>query len=263
MSAIDRGRLRYGGPTSARPWSSNSHCRSRMKPTAVRRRGRTAPGTSRSFESPGAASPISSSGGSARRNQPLAAGRLDGDQPWFVPGCSHLLFHSTRDGDHGVFERDVNQAGRARRVSPSDEGTAFVTPFPSPDGRNIVFASAVSGVSQIYAMSRDGTNRQQLTFADEPSFFPAWAPHGDDVLFVRGNPSRATSRFGPDATSASLHKASNKLATTRRVGSFSSNDPGRSSRRATRGFQYPAFQRWPPRGVGWGEAGKRYWIREP
>ena len=128
-------------------------------------------------------------------NQPLAAGRLDGDQPWFMPGCSHLLFHSTRDGDHGVFERDVNQAGRARRVSPSDEGTAFVTPFPSPDGRYIVFASAVSGISQIFAMSRDGTNRQQLTFAAEPSFFPAWAPHGDDVLFVRGDPFRSTSRL--------------------------------------------------------------------
>ena len=70
-----------------------------------------------------------------------------------------------------------------------------MTPFPSPDGRYIVFASAVSGISQIFAMSRDGTNRQQLTFAAEPSFFPAWAPHGDDVLFVRGDPFRATSRL--------------------------------------------------------------------
>ena len=55
------------GPPRQGPGRTASHCRSRMKPTAVRRRGRTAPGTSRSFESPGAASPISSSGGSARR----------------------------------------------------------------------------------------------------------------------------------------------------------------------------------------------------
>ena len=37
-------------------------------------------------------------------NQPLATGRLDGDQPWFMPMATRLIFHSTRDGDHGVFE---------------------------------------------------------------------------------------------------------------------------------------------------------------
>jgi Tol biopolymer transport system component len=128
-------------------------------------------------------------------NQPLATGRLDGDQPWFVPMASHLIFHSTRDGDHGVFERNVDQAAKARRLSPADERTPFVTPFPSPDGRHIVFASAASGVSQICVMSRDGTNHQQLTFGSEPSCFPAWAPHGDEVLFVRGDPFRSTGQL--------------------------------------------------------------------
>jgi len=128
-------------------------------------------------------------------NQPLATGRLDGDQPWFMPKAARLVFHSTRDGNHGVFVRDVDQAAKARRLAPTDEATPFVTPFPSPDGRHIVFASAVTGTSQIYVMESDGTNRQQLTVDAEPSCFPAWAPHGDEVLFVRGDPIRATGRL--------------------------------------------------------------------
>ena len=123
-------------------------------------------------------------------NQPLATGRLGGDQPWFMPKAMRMIFHSTRDGDHGIFEREVDQAAQARRLAPTDEATPFVTPFPSPDGRHIVFASAATGVSQICVMRSDGTERQQLTFASAPSRFPAWAPHGDDVVFVRSDPDR-------------------------------------------------------------------------
>jgi len=129
-------------------------------------------------------------------NQPLATGRLDGDQPWFMPQAQRLVFHSTRDGDHGIFERDVNRAAtQARRLASSDESTPLVTPFPSPDGRHIVFASAATGVSQIYLMRGDGTGRQQLTFGSEPSFSPAWAPQGDDVVCVRAAPSRRIGRL--------------------------------------------------------------------
>ncbi|MEO8080772.1 MAG: hypothetical protein ABI641_09595, partial [Caldimonas sp.] len=93
--------------------------------------------------------------------QPLATGRLDGDQPWFMPTAARLVFHSTRDGDHGVFVREVDQAAKARRLAPADEATPYVTPFPSTDGEHIVFASAASGVSQIHVMRSDGTGRQQ------------------------------------------------------------------------------------------------------
>ena len=123
-------------------------------------------------------------------NQPLATGRSDGDQPWFMPGAGTLVFHSVRDGDHGMFERDVDGPAPARRLAPTDEATAFVTPFPSPDGRHVVFASAATGVSQIYVMAIDGSDRQQLTFDPQPACFPAWAPHGDDIVFARGEPQR-------------------------------------------------------------------------
>ena len=128
-------------------------------------------------------------------NGQLATGRLDGDQPWFMPMAEQLVFHSTREGDHGLFERNVNRDAKARRISATDEATPLLTPHPAPDGRHIVFASATTGVSQIYVMGIDGSNRQQLTFGNEPSYFPAWAPHGDDVLFVKGDPFRTTTRL--------------------------------------------------------------------
>jgi Tol biopolymer transport system component len=128
-------------------------------------------------------------------NQPLATGRLDGDQPWFMPQARCLVFHSVRDGDHGLFERDVNVLAKAKRLSSGDEGTRLVTPFPSPDGRHIAFASAVSGTSQIWVMRRDGTDRQQLTTGSEPACFPAWAPNADEVLYVRGEPLGSTGQL--------------------------------------------------------------------
>jgi len=147
------------------------------------------------FRAVGAGKPHLFLGRLGETNGQLATGRLDGDQPWFMPKAQHLVFHSTREGDHGLFERDVNRDAKARRISATDEATPFVTPYPSPDGCHIVFASAATGVSQIYVMDIDGSNRQQLTFGNEPSYFPAWAPLGDDVLFVKGDPFRSTSQL--------------------------------------------------------------------
>lgn len=130
-------------------------------------------------------------------HQPLATGRADGDQPWFLPSAERLVFHSRRDGDDGIFERDVNRETSARRLGSGDEATPFVTPFPSPDGRYIAFASRASGVSQIHVMGIDGTGRQQLTFGEQPACFPAWSPHGREIVFVEGDPfaARPTGRL--------------------------------------------------------------------
>ncbi|HSC64239.1 MAG TPA: hypothetical protein VLD35_11420 [Caldimonas sp.] len=123
--------------------------------------------------------------------QPLTINRDFGDQPWFVPDTHRLVFHSRRSGDDRVFEQEARHGAAARPVSDRDELTPCVTPFPSPDGKHIVFASAVSGESQIWAMRIDGSNRQQLTFGSIASSFPAWSPTGDDIVFVRGDPLAA------------------------------------------------------------------------
>jgi TolB protein len=120
--------------------------------------------------------------------QPLTISKAYGDQPWFLPGTSRLVFHSRRTGDDGVFQQEAAQGAPAFRLGVEDERTSFVTPFPSPNGSHIVFASAASGSSQIWVMRADGSNRQQLTFAPTPACFPAWSPMGRAIVFVRGDP---------------------------------------------------------------------------
>lgn len=127
--------------------------------------------------------------------QPLTIGRKEGDQPWFLNGADRLVFHSRRDHDDAVYVRTEENGGSAVRISGEDEQTPFVTPFPSPSGEHIVFASARTGTSQLWVMRVDGTARQQLTSDAEPSCFPAWSPDGRHIVFVRGDP-RASAPTG-------------------------------------------------------------------
>jgi len=127
----------------------------------------------------------------------LTIGSREGDQPWLLPGADRIVFHSRRDGDDAIFVREIDAGANAKRVSRADERTPFVTPHPSPDGKHIVFASARSGVSQLWLAAIDGANAQQLTFDAEPSCFPAWSPDGERIVFVRGDPfaARPTGRL--------------------------------------------------------------------
>ncbi len=120
--------------------------------------------------------------------QPLTIGRREGDQPWLLPDARRMVFHSKRDGDDAVFVRNAEHGVSATRLSGAGEGTPFVTPFPSPRGSHVLFASALSGLSQLWVMRIDGSCRQQLTFDAEPSCFPAWSPDADRIVFVRGDP---------------------------------------------------------------------------
>ncbi len=61
--------------------------------------------------------------------------------------------------------------------------TRFVTaqsginesPSWAPNGRHLVFTSTRTGVSQIFSMSRDGSNVRQLTF-EGSNATPSWGP---------------------------------------------------------------------------------------
>ena len=111
-----------------------------------------------------------------------------GDQPWPLSGGG-LVFHSDRDGD-AVWRLDA-PGGEAVRLTPGGEteGTAYVTPFPSPDGAWVAFARDDGRGSQIWLMRRDGSGRHALTCGDTPSSFPAWSPDGRALVVVRGRPT--------------------------------------------------------------------------
>jgi TolB protein len=51
-------------------------------------------------------------------------------------------------------------------------------PTWSPDGRRLAFASARTGLFQIYSMRADGSRQRRLTHQNEDCETPAWSPNG-------------------------------------------------------------------------------------
>ncbi len=109
------------------------------------------------------------------------------DQPWFLPDARAFVYHAHEDGQHLIYLQSLAPGAQRTCLSQADEGTAFVTPFPSPDGQWVAFCSASSGGAQVWVMRLDGTARQQVTDG-EPHRFPAWRPDGQALVVVRGEP---------------------------------------------------------------------------
>ncbi|WP_407543443.1 hypothetical protein Q0M94_27110 (plasmid) [Deinococcus radiomollis] len=109
------------------------------------------------------------------------------DQPWLLPDAGSFVYHAQEDGKNLIYLQPTRPGARRVCLSPEDEGTTYVTPFPSPDGQWVAFSCTHFGVSQVWVMRVDGTDRQQVT-AGKPHGFPAWSPDGKTLVVVQGEP---------------------------------------------------------------------------
>jgi Tol biopolymer transport system component len=57
-------------------------------------------------------------------------------------------------------------------------------PFPSPDGKKILFASQIAGSYQLFTMNADGSGIVQVTHDPWNHDTPSWSPDGKKLAFV-------------------------------------------------------------------------------
>ena len=102
--------------------------------------------------------------------------------PEFMPDGSKLLFSSTASGDSAqVFISNPDGTGIQRVTSTRTiEVEARVNP---KTGRDLVFTSGRTGHPQVFKMSLEGGDVQQLTTGEGEAGNPAWHPEGKIIAF--------------------------------------------------------------------------------
>jgi TolB protein len=90
--------------------------------------------------------------------------------------------YRTRDRDQICI---LNADGSGGRRLTRDNNRAHNAPNLSPDGRSIVYLSAVEGVYQIFEMDLESGETWQLTFEEGNKSAPAISPDGRRILFSR------------------------------------------------------------------------------
>ncbi len=57
-------------------------------------------------------------------------------------------------------------------------------PFPSPDGKKLVFEITVAGFEQLFTMNPDGSGQTQITHDAANHDSPSWSPDGSRIAYV-------------------------------------------------------------------------------
>jgi Tol biopolymer transport system component len=114
---------------------------------------------------------------------------LDDEDPAWSPSGKRIVFwRNLKPPARGEFDMDIltmKADGSAERNLTKTPGVAELQPSWSPNGSKIAFARApdLDSASDIYTMSPDGTNEQQLTRGGLDNEFPNWSPDGTRIVF--------------------------------------------------------------------------------
>jgi TolB protein len=112
-------------------------------------------------------------------------------QPAWTPDGKEIVFVSNRgiplgSGDLWRMPAAPDSAGKAKSIL--HEQTLYRTrPDVSPDGKRIVYTSAIGGGDQynhLYVIPIEGGAPYKLTFGDWDDFHPRWSPDGEWIAYI-------------------------------------------------------------------------------
>ncbi len=99
--------------------------------------------------------------------------RAHGIAHLLASGLFLLFFHGSSPAQRGAMTL-------AYQLTHVDTGE----PFPSPDGKKIVFETMIEGVYQLFIMNPDGTGPVQITHDLANHDTPAWSPDGKKIAYA-------------------------------------------------------------------------------
>jgi Tol biopolymer transport system component len=111
------------------------------------------------------------------------AGILDVQGAAWSPDGRRIAISAIAEADHDP-EIFVVAADGTRLRRATDNHLSDRQPTWSPDGRRLAFASARTGLFQIYSMRADGSGQRRLSHQAEDCETPAWSPNGRWIVFT-------------------------------------------------------------------------------
>src|SRR5215210_4728811 len=108
--------------------------------------------------------------------------RFINSQANWSPDGKYLAFAAKRGSHDVIVLVDVERNREVMRIEPKLSGVT--TPSWSPDGQQLVFTGYDGGMSDLFVVSRDGSNLRRLTQDKYADLHPVWSPDGKTIAFA-------------------------------------------------------------------------------
>lgn len=93
-----------------------------------------------------------------------------------------ILISAIQDGNSDIYEVNLSQNSATKLTKNPAIDT---TPYYSPDGNYIVFASDRDGSQRLYLMDQDGSNVKKISRNSGAYSKPVWSPDGKFIAFTK------------------------------------------------------------------------------
>jgi Tol biopolymer transport system component len=108
--------------------------------------------------------------------------RFINSQANWSPDGKYLAFAAKRGARDVIVVVDVERNKEVKRIELKLSGVT--TPAWSPDGQQLVFTGYDGGLSDLFVVSRDGSNLRRLTQDKYADLHPVWSPDGRTIAFA-------------------------------------------------------------------------------